>query len=67
MGKTVELVLKSEHCEETIEVPADLWGKFEQRARELEVAVEELFPMVLGRLLEDPDIVEKIKDHIERE
>ena len=51
MGKTVELVLKSEHCEERVEVPADLWGKFEQRAQELEITVEELFPIVIDRFL----------------
>ena len=61
MGKTVELVLKSEHCEETIEVPADLWEKFEQRAQEQEIAVEELFPMLLERFLKDPDLAEKIR------
>lgn len=54
MGKTVELVLKSEHCEEMVKVPADLWGRFEQRARELEICVEELFPMVLERFLKAP-------------
>ena len=61
MGKTVELVLKSEHCEETIEVPADLWEKFEQRAQEQEIAVEELFPMLLERFLKDPGLAEKIR------
>ena len=66
MGKTVELVLKSEHCEETIELPEDLWAKFEQRAGDLEIAVEELFPMLLDRFLKDPDLAEKIRDYIEK-
>ena len=67
MGKTIDLVLKSEHCEETVEVPADLWEKFEQRARELEVSVEELFPMLLDRFIKDPNLVQKIRDYIETE
>lgn len=47
MRKTAALVLKSEHCEETLELPAELWEKFERTAQEQEIAVEELFLMVL--------------------
>ncbi len=67
MDKTVELVLKSEHCEETVEIPADLWEKFEQRAQELEISVEELFPKLLERFIKDPNLVEKIREYIETE
>ncbi len=67
MGKTVELVLKSEHCEETLELPAELWKRFEQRAQELEITVEELLPMLLDSFIKDPDVAEKIRDYIEKE
>ncbi len=67
MEKTVELVLKSEHAEERVEIPAGLWEEFEQKAQELQIAPEELFPMLLGRFLKDPDVIEKVTDYIEEE
>jgi len=66
MEKTVELVLKSEHVEERIEVPAGLWEEFEQKAQELQITPEELFPMVMDRFLKDPELIEKITDYIEQ-
>lgn len=67
MEKMVELVLKSPLCEETIEVPADLWERFEKKAAELEITVEELLLIILERFTKDPDLVAKVKHYIEAE
>lgn len=65
MEKMVNLVLKSPLCEETIEVPAEVWERFEKKATELEIAVEELFQMLLERFIKDPNLVTKVKQYIE--
>ncbi len=56
MEKTVDLVLKSPLCEETIEVPAELWRDFEKKAKELHMTPEELFPIALRAcIMEETD------------
>jgi len=51
MGKTVTLKLSSPLCDEEIEIPEDLWKRFEDRAKELETPVEELFVIALDAFL----------------
>ena len=51
MSKTVTLKLSSAICDEEIAVPEDLWQRFEQRAKELETPVEELFEIALDAFL----------------
>jgi hypothetical protein len=46
-GKTVTLKLRSKLGEEEFDVPEKLWLKFERRATELKISVEELFIIVL--------------------
>lgn len=50
-GKTVTLKISSPLCDEEIEVPKELWDRFEQRAKELETPVEELFTIALDDFL----------------
>ena len=51
MTKTVTLKLESPLCTEEIEVPAELWERFEERAKELETPVEELFVIAIDAFL----------------
>ncbi len=51
MSKTVTLKLESPLCTEEIEVPEELWKRFEDRAKELETPVEELFSIALDAYL----------------
>jgi len=51
MSKTVTLKLESALCTEEIEVPEELWKRFEERARELRTPVEELFEIALDAFL----------------
>ena len=51
MSKTVTLKLESALCTEEIEVPEELWKRFEERARELGTPVEELFEIALDAYL----------------
>lgn len=51
MAKKVILKLSSALCDEEIEVPEELWKRFEDRARELETPVEELFEIALDAFL----------------
>lgn len=51
MEKTVTLKLESPLCTEEIEVPAELWKRFEKRAIELGTPVEELFTIALDQFL----------------
>ena len=51
MSKTVTLKLESALCTEEIEVPEELWKRFEDRAKELETPVEELFTIALDAYL----------------
>jgi len=51
MSKTVTLKLESPLCKEEIEVPEELWERFEERARELGTPVEYLFEIALDAFL----------------
>ncbi len=51
MPKKVTLKLASEHCEEEIEIPEELWKRFEEAAKKLETPVEELFSIALDAYL----------------
>ncbi len=51
MAKTVTLKLESPLCTEEIEVPAELWDRFEERAKELGTPIEELFTIALDAFL----------------
>ena len=51
MSKTVTIKLSSALCDEEIEIPEELWKRFEERARELATPVEELFEIVLDAFL----------------
>lgn len=54
MGDTVKLTLESPSgVKETVEIPADLWGRFEARARELSVPVDKLFEVAVDTYLKD--------------
>ncbi|MBA7701196.1 hypothetical protein ES703_109929 [subsurface metagenome] len=47
MSKSVTLKLSSALCDEEIEVPKELWKRFEKKARELGTPIEELFVIAL--------------------
>ena len=51
MPKKVTLKLASEHCEEEIEIPEELWERFEEKAKELQTPVEELIEIALDDYL----------------
>ena len=51
MNKTVTLKMVSELGTEEIQVPEALWVKFEAKAKELGIPVEELFPKVIDAYL----------------
>ena len=51
--KTVKLIIESPLCTEEIEVPAELWKRFEKRAIELEMPPEDLFPIVMDNFLKE--------------
>ena len=53
MKKTVTLNLKSELCEEQVEIPEELWRRFEEKAKELGVPPEELAVIALREAIED--------------
>ena len=58
MSKTVTLKLESALCTEEIEVPEELWKRFEERARELGTPVEELFEIALDAYLKSQGLGE---------
>lgn len=51
MSDTVVLHLVGSEGEEDIEISTELWGEFEQRAKELNTPVEELFVIALDHFL----------------
>lgn len=51
LEKTVTLTISSPLGEDEIEVPEELWGRFEQRAKELGLPAEELFTVALDAYL----------------
>lgn len=51
MSDTVVLHLVGSEGEEDVEISAELWEKFEQRAQELNTPVEELFVIAMDHFL----------------
>ena len=54
MADKVEITLeKPNGSKETVEIPADLWERFETRARELNIPIDELFEIAVDIYLKD--------------
>lgn len=50
----VKIILESpDGTKETVEIPADLWRRFEARAKELGVPIDELFEVAVDVYLKD--------------